>query len=94
MNNHLAVLMRVLNSVYDWFNLGVQLNVPRHSLKKIEMTYPKELERCKNEMLAAWLEGGNSEERNKDFLESALRNSGHNATSGLQVSILSALIQH
>ena len=52
--------MTALVSVVDWFTLGVYLGVEYHTLKKIEKEHKNEIDRCKIDMLEAWLK--NSEE--------------------------------
>ena len=70
---HLAVLLTALKQVYQWFNLGLQLGVPYHTLKSIEREERERVEDSKREMLAAWLNGQGGEPR-KQFLVTALRN--------------------
>ena len=40
----------------DWFNLGVALGLPYHTLKRIESDYPRDAPRCLTEMIIAWLQ--------------------------------------
>ena len=82
MEDDLPDLMTALRHVWEWFDLGLQLRVPYSTLKKIEQEQQmKGVERCKTELLVAWLQGQGGE-TSKQFLETALRNSGHNLTTG------------
>ena len=74
----LSYLMTALQSVYDWFNLGVHLGVPYATLKKIEREQEKRVEDCKREMLVAWLKS--SKVLTKIHLIKALRNITHTQT--------------
>ena len=49
-------LLERLNEVTEWYKLGTQLNVPRSTLRTIEQNYPRDSERCKSEMVDAWLQ--------------------------------------
>ena len=49
-------LSRALVQVTNWHMLGIRLGVPPYKLKTIERNYPKDTERCKNEMLTMWLQ--------------------------------------
>ena len=39
----------------DWFMLGVQLGVPTAKLNTIKATHTRDLDRCKFEMIEAWI---------------------------------------
>ena len=69
--SHLPVLLTALWQVYQWFDLGLQLGVPYHSLKKIEKEQGGAVEDSKREMLVAWLKGQGA---SKQALMTALRN--------------------
>ena len=71
--SHLPVLQNVLKQVYQWFNLGLQLGVPYHTLKTIEREQRERVEDSKREMLVAWLKGQGGES-SRQFLETALKN--------------------
>ena len=49
----------VLNSIStltaQWFDLGVALGLSYDTLKTIESNYPKDVNRCRTEMITAWL---------------------------------------
>ena len=49
-------LSQVLEEVTNWHTLGIKLDVPSHKLRTIEQNYPRDTERCKNEMLTMWLQ--------------------------------------
>lgn len=50
----LSVLVRELKEV-DWFELGIQLNVPQCELRIIKRQYYYDVIRCLTEMLDLWL---------------------------------------
>ena len=75
---HLPYLMTALQPVHDWINLGVYLEVPYATLKKIEREQEKRVEDCKREMLVAWLKS--SEVLTKYHLMNALWNINHTQT--------------
>ena len=54
-NNCLACLMKAIQPVCDWFNLGVYLGVDFADLKIIDQDQRGKVEACKREMLAKWL---------------------------------------
>ena len=55
----LKELSNALDSVVDWFSLGVKLGVEDHELRTIERNYRGDgNERCKLEMLSRWLQSG------------------------------------
>ena len=70
--SHLPVLLTALWQVYQWFDLGLQLGVPYHSLKEIEKEQRGGVRDSKREMLVAWLQGQGGEP-SKQFLVTALR---------------------
>ena len=52
-----AVLLKELQEVDDWYMLGAYLNVPVRELKKIKATHTQDgVDRCKLEMLQYWLD--------------------------------------
>ena len=52
----LKELSNALDSVVDWFTLGVKLELEDHELRTIERNYRGDgNERCKSEMLSRWL---------------------------------------
>ena len=65
-------LLTALKQVDQWFNLGLQLRVPYHTLKKIEREQRGLVEDSKREMLVAWLQGQGGEP-SKQLLVTALR---------------------
>ena len=74
-DQNLQLLLPALREVFDWFELGIQLQVPLYRLREIEAEKPTERER-RLEMLDCWLKGGN--ERSKTFLKRALEKMGWN----------------
>ena len=42
----------------EWFNLGSRLGVKIFTLKDIEANHRRDVQRCKTEMLHAWLQSG------------------------------------
>ena len=52
----LKELSNALDSVVDWFTLGVKLELEDHELRTIEQNYRGD--RCKLEMLSRWLRSG------------------------------------
>ena len=53
----LSDLLRAIDSVSDWFLLGVYLQVSPNKLQEIEKQHNKDASRCKVEMLSLWLQG-------------------------------------
>ena len=51
----LKELTNALDSVVDWYPLGVQLGLKDHELRTISRDFPWDNERCKLEMLGRWL---------------------------------------
>ena len=49
-----AEILSFLNNVTNWFMLGIHLGVKRHKLKQIEVQHPRDIERCKLEMVVCW----------------------------------------
>ena len=49
-----AKVLSFLNNVTNWFLLGIHLGVKRHKLKQIEVQHPRDIERCKLEMVVCW----------------------------------------
>ena len=54
----LKELSNALDSVVNWFSLGVKLGLEDHELHTIEQNYHGDSERCKLEMLSRWLRSG------------------------------------
>ena len=52
----LKELKKVLRSVSDWHSLGIYLDLKTHQLNTIERNHRGDDERCRTEMLAAWLD--------------------------------------
>ena len=52
----LKELSNALDSVVDWFTLGVKLELEDYELRTIEQNYRGD--RCKLEMLSRWLRSG------------------------------------
>ena len=44
-----------MESVMEWFLLGVRLGIPYPKLKEIEQDHPRDTSRCKNELLQYWM---------------------------------------
>ena len=51
----LKELSNALDSVMNWYSLGVKLGVEDHELRTIEQNYHGDSERSKLEMLSRWL---------------------------------------
>ena len=66
-------MLTALKQVYQWFNLGLHLKVPYHTLKKIKREQRERVEDSKQEMLVVWLQGQGGEP-SKQFLIASLRN--------------------
>ena len=52
----LQQLMKALQKLENWYMFGVILGVPYSQLRKIELNYQKDSDRCKAEMLQYWLD--------------------------------------
>ena len=74
-DQHLRLLLPALREVFDWCELGIQLQVPLYRLREIEVE-KLTVKARRLEMLDCWLKGGN--ERRKSFLKSALEMIGWN----------------
>lgn len=70
--NHLQLLIRALEPIYEWFQLGLHIGVNHATLKKIEIEERERVEDCKREMLAEWLRSW--ERPTKEHLTTALWN--------------------
>jgi len=46
----------VLLPVINWFDLGLQLNIPEDNLNIIKQNNPNDTKACRREMFSAWLE--------------------------------------
>lgn len=42
--------------VIQWYVLGIKLNLPQSVLATIEVNHPRDVERCRLEMLTKWLQ--------------------------------------
>ena len=73
------MLLTALSTVYQWFLLGIHLGVSYSKLKVIEGNQRGQIEMCKMDMLAMWLQGP-EEKRNKQFLKKALQQLGNMLT--------------
>ena len=52
----LKELSNALDSVVNWYSLGVKLGLEDHELSTIEQNYRGDNERCKAKMLGRWLQ--------------------------------------
>ena len=50
-----TVLEYLKEIVHNWFQLGIYLDLPKRDLDAIEYNHPRDVERCKIEMVATWL---------------------------------------
>ena len=80
---NLAEVKRFLkNLMSDWFILGLELGLLFPTLKKIDEEKRGDIERCKTEMLAAWLQQQDHVSQvgapSWSVLRQALRNIGEN----------------
>ena len=48
-------LSNELDSVVNWYSLGIKLGVEDHELRTIEQNHRGDNERCKHEVLSGWL---------------------------------------
>ena len=78
----LAQVKRFLNNLSNWFSLGLDLGVSFYTLRRIEEEKRGDIERCKTEMLAAWLQQQDQVSQvsapSWSVLQQALRNIGEN----------------
>ena len=65
--------MTALNDVHQWFELGVHLGLRHSALHSIEDYQRGDVGKCRMDMLDQWLTNGPENERNKQFLQSALQ---------------------
>ena len=65
----------VLKPVSAWYQLGVHLGVPERELIHIVDKFPKDGDRCKEEVLTYWF--SIAEEQSWDLLADAVENAGH-----------------
>ena len=65
------MLVTALSTVYQWFPLGIHLGLSYSRLKVIETSEMRQVEMCKINMLAVWLNGP-EKQRTKKFLQDAL----------------------
>ena len=52
----LKALVNELNSVSDWYSLGINLDLKRHQISEIERNHRGDEKRCKTEILGCWLD--------------------------------------
>ena len=71
--SHLPALQTAIKQVNQWFDLGLQLGVPYHTLDIIKIEMRENVADSKRKMLVAWLQGSGGEP-SKQFLVKALRN--------------------
>ena len=70
---------RFLKNIVDWKDLGLELGLLYPSLTKIEVEQHGSVEKCKREMLAAWLqEQDNASQPSWSVLRAALERIGEN----------------
>lgn len=89
--HHLPLDLRkaveLAKSVTHWFLLGVRLGVPYSELKVIEQQNPRDVQRCKNDVLHAWLRGNYEVDRKEAELmkvvNSILRRDTSHGKNGL-----------
>ena len=71
-HSHLSLLVAALNTVYQWFELGLHLGLSYSALNTIEENRRGKVEMCRIDVLAKWLDDL-EKNRNKQFLQSALQ---------------------
>ena len=71
-NSHLSLLVAALSTVYQWFPLGIHLDLSHSDLKTIDQNQRGQVEMCRIDMLAMWLKGA-EKKCNKQFLQDALK---------------------
>ena len=71
-------ILRVLQSVTNWFLLGTYLHIKQHDLRKIEVQYSHDIDRCKLEMISCWRR--NDPTANWQKLKQALRSRNYDLT--------------
>ena len=80
--DNLAEIKRTLKDINDWQSLGLELGLLYPTLKRIEEEQHRVVDKCKTEMLAAWLQQqDNVAERGVPclaVLKKALRNIAEN----------------
>ena len=64
-----------LKPVTAWHNLGIQLGVPVDELREIERNYPRDISRCRSEMLSYWFH--NAKEQSWNVIADALEKIDH-----------------
>ena len=82
------MLVTALSTVYQWLPLGIHLGLSYSKLKVIDVNQRGQIEMCKIDMLAMWLQGP-EEKRNKQILKKALQQLGKILTL---VSVINALL--
>ena len=55
--SHLNAVLESVKHIVDWKELGLKLGLHYHTMEKIDDEQRGRIERCKKEMLAAWLQG-------------------------------------
>lgn len=68
-------LLSRLRFLDDWYNLGLQLDIPKDKLREIEDSHPDKPTRCKEETLDYWLKRG--ENSSWETLATAVADMGH-----------------
>ena len=71
--SHLSVLLTALNTVYQWFPLGIHLGLTYSTLRMIENDEMQCVEKCKISMLLEWLGCPDESKRTKQLLQNALK---------------------
>ena len=71
-HSHLSLLVTALNTVHQWFELGVHLGLSYPVLNTIEENRRGKVEMCRIDVLGKWLNGP-EEKCSKQFLQSALQ---------------------
>ena len=75
----LATVKATLKDLNNWQSLGLELGLLYSTLKRIEEEQHRVVDKCKTEMLAAWLQQqDNVADPSWDVLKEALRNIGEN----------------
>ena len=69
--SHLSLLVAALSTVYQWFPLGIHLGLSYSDLKTIDQNQRGQVEMCRIDVLAMWLEG--PEEKCNNVSSNALK---------------------
>ena len=70
--------MKAIRNVTNWFLLGIHLHMEQHDLRKIEVQYHYDIDRCKLEMISCWRR--NDPTANWQKLRQALRSRNYDLT--------------